>query len=230
MRPGLTDKVLIFLNGGGMCWRSATRDAKKGALVLTADDPANDVSVREGILDYANEKNPVRDWTMVFVPYCTGDAQLGTSEVEYIQPGQKSDGKTFKFRHGGAANIEAVMDWVYVNLKRPSTVLVAGSDAGAIASPVIAARMARHYPRARIVQLGDGAGAYRSDSIPGMMAIWGATDYLQHDPSFRSLDSSSATFQQLYLMAARSPSRIHFAQVNYVDDPVQVAFLGSLWR
>jgi len=115
---------------------------------MSADDRANDVSNRAGILDYTNEKNPVRDWTMVFVNYCTGDAHLGSNEVEYIQLGAKSGDKTFSMRHGGAANLEAVLDWVYVNLKRPSNIFVAGVDAGALASPVVAARMARHYPRA----------------------------------------------------------------------------------
>ena len=228
VRPGLTDKVMIFLNGGGMCWRSATCDPKHPAVVMSADSPANDVSVRAGVLDYDNERNPLRDWTMVFVSYCTGDAHLGSSDVEYVEPGAKDDAKTFHIRHGGAANLEAVLDWVFVNLKRPTTILVAGSDAGAVASPVVAARVARHYPRARVVQLGDGAGSYRSDSIPAMMGIWGATDYLLHDPTYRSLDSADLDFQHLYLAAARAFPRIQFAQVNQVDDATQLAFLATL--
>ncbi len=228
VRPGLTDKVMIFLNGGGMCWRSATCDPKKTATVMSADDAANDVSVRSGILDYTNEKNPVREWTFVFVNYCTGDAHLGSSEVDYLQPGAKKDAKTFKIRHGGAPNVEAVLDWVYVNIKRPSTLFVAGSDAGAIASPVVAEKLARHYAGARVVQLGDGAGAYRSDSIPMMMSIWGAADYLQHDPAYRSLDSSGFTFQRLYTSASRSAPRIRFAQFNTEGDATQHAFLTSL--
>src|SRR4051812_16937283 len=228
VRPGLTDKVMIFLNGGGIFWRSATCDPRKPSVVMSADDPVNDVSVRTGILDYQNEKNPVREWTMVFVNYCTGDAHLGSSETEYARPGGKGDASSFKIRHAGAVNLEAVMVWVYVNLKRPSTVFVAGVDAGAVASPVVAAKMARHYRNARVIQLGDGAGSYRGDTIPVMMSIWGATDYLKQDPTYKSLDSAQLTFQRLYTMAARANPRVHFAQVNHVDDAVQEAFLGTL--
>jgi hypothetical protein len=228
VRPGLTDKVMIFLNGGGICWRSGTCDPRKPAAVMSADDPANDVSVRAGILDWQNDKNPVRDWTMVFVNYCTGDAHLGSSETEYARPGGRGDASSFKIRHGGAVNLEAVMDWVYVNLKRPSTIFVAGVDAGAIASPVVAAKMARHYRNARVVQLGDGAGSFRGDTIPVMMSIWGATDYLKQDPTYRSLDSAQATFQRLYTIAGRANPRMRFAQVNHVDDAVQEVMLGTL--
>lgn len=228
VRPGLTDKVMIFLNGGGMCWRSAQCDPRKPAVVMSADDAANDVAVRSGILDFQNEKNPVRDWTMVFVNYCTGDAHLGSSDVEYVRPGVKRDANSFHIRHSGAVNLEAVMDWVFVNLQRPSTVFVAGSDAGAVASPMVAARMARHYPRARVVQLGDGAGAYRGDSIPVIMGLWGAKDYLRQDPTYRSVDSSQLTFQRLYTAASQSAPRIRFAEINYVDDASQLATLSQL--
>jgi len=148
--------------------------------------------------------------------------------VEYIQLGAKSGDKTFSMRHGGAANLEAVLDWVYVNLKRPSNIFVAGVDAGALASPVVAARMARHYPRASVVQLGDGAGAYGGDSIPTMMSIWGANDYLKHDPTYRSLDSADFTFQRLYVAASKSSPRIRFAEVNAAEDATQLAFVASL--
>lgn len=223
VRPGLPDKVMILLNGGGACWRGQECDPRgKPAYTMTVDS-ANDVATRTGILDVSNEKNPVRDYTMVFVPYCTGDLHLGTRATEY-----ENGKRTFTVRHGGAANLEAVLDWVYANIRTPRTVFVAGISAGAVPSPVVAEKVARHYPRARVVQLGDAAGGYHAPAVPNVLAGWGATDYLHEDPAFRSVDSADFSFEQLYLAAARATPRVHFAQVNATDDATQLYFLGLM--
>ena len=228
VRPGLPDKVMIFLNGGGACWRAQECDPRGKPTYTMTSDSANDVSIRTGIFDVANPANPVRDYTMVFIPYCTGDVHLGTREVEYQSKDAKGAPRTFAVRHGGGANVEAVLDWVFTNIKSPRVMFVTGSSAGAVASPVIAAKVARHYPRARVVQLGDGAGGYHSDSVPNLLAGWGATEYLQADPAFRSLDSAEFTFERLYTASGRAAPRIHFAQVNSAEDATQLYFLSLL--
>jgi hypothetical protein len=224
VRPGLPDKVMIFLNGGGACWRAAECDPKSKPTYTMTADSANDASVRQGIFDVANEANPVRDYTMIYVPYCTGDVHLGTRTVDY----EKGAARTFAVRHEGAANLEAVLDWVYSNVRNPRMVFVTGVSAGAIPSPVVAAKVARHYPRARVVQLGDAAGGYQSPAVPALLAGWGATDYLQRDPAYRNLDSADFSFERLYLAASRSAPRVHFAQFNAAEDVTQLYFLALL--
>lgn len=228
VRPGLPDKVMIFLNGGGACWRAQECDPRGKPTYTMTSDSANDASVRSGIFDVANPANPLRDFTMVFVPYCTGDVHLGTREVEYESHDARGAPRTFTVRHGGGANVEAVLDWVYTNLRSPRIVFVTGVDAGAVPSPVIAAKVARHYPRARVVQLGDAAGGYHAASVPHLLAGWGATEYLQDDAAFRSLDSADFSFERLYVASARAAPRIHFAQVNTVEDATQFYFLSLL--
>jgi hypothetical protein len=223
VRPGLPDKVMIFLNGGGACWRAAECDPKARPTYTMTSDSANDASIRQGIFDVANEANPVRDYTMIYIPYCTGDVHLGTRTVDY-----EKSGKYFAVRHQGAVNLEAVLDWVYSNIKNPRLVFVTGVSAGAIPSPVVAAKVARRYPRARVVQLGDAAGGYEAPAVPALLAGWGAQDYLQRDPAYRNLDSTEFTFERLYLAASRSAPRVHFAQFNSAEDATQVYFLSLL--
>ena len=207
VRPGVPDKVLIFLNGGGMCWKGADCDPRGKPTYTTNADSANDASVRSGIFDVNNDANPFREYTMIFVSYCTGDAHVGSRTVEY-----ESKGRTFSIRHIGNDNVEGVLDWLYSTVRHPRTVFVAGMDAGAIASPVVAAKVARHYPRARVVQLGDGAGALRSNPSPEPFASWYAP----------------YTFERLYATAARTAPRVRYAQVNYIDDATQAAQLVQL--
>jgi hypothetical protein len=227
VRPGAPDKILVFLNGGGACWRAQECDPRHPTYTMTADS-ANDASIRTGIFNFDNAANPVRDFTMVFVPYCTGDVHLGSRLVEYQTKTAGGTARTFSVRHGGAANTESVLDWVYDRYKNPGVVVVTGVDAGAIPSPVVAAKMARHYPSARVVQLGDGAGGYHAKSVPAVLAGWGATEYLQEDELFRSLDSADADFERLYTASATAAPNVRYAQFNTVDDATQLAFLGLL--
>ena len=228
VRPGLPDKVLIFLNGGGACWRGQECDPKSRPTYTMTADSANDASVRQGIFDVANKDNPVREFTMVYVPYCTGDLHLGTRTIDYESKSASGATRTFAVRHEGAANTEAVLDWVYANVKTPRVVFVAGSSAGAVPSPVVAAKLARHYPRARVVQLGDAAGGYHTPAVTPVLAGWGATDYLRRDNAFRSLDSANFTFEALYIRAARAAPRVRFAQFNTTEDATQIFFLSLL--
>lgn len=229
VRPALPDKVLIFLNGGGACWKAQDCDPKGRPTYTTNVDSANDQSIRQGIFDLSNDENPVRDFTMVFVPYCTGDLHLGTRTVDYQIRDAKASAvkREFAVRHQGAENIDAVLDWVYSNVRTPQIVFITGSGTGALATPVIAEQVARHYPRARVVQLGDASGGIRSDSVPQVLASWGATDYLRKDPAFRTVDSSGFSAQRLYLAAGRSAPRVRYSQYNAAEDATQIALLAQ---
>jgi hypothetical protein len=158
--------------------------------------------MNRGLLDFQNPENPVRDFSMVFVPYCTGDVHLGTKRVAY------SD--RVAIEHRGAANARAAVDYLVRHFGDAEVVFVAGSSAGAISSPLVAARIAQRLPRARVVQLGDAAGAYRSPNVRDVLAVWGAP---------------GPTFESFYTDAVRLAPRVTYAQYNDVGDAVQRQFL-----
>ncbi|MET0341876.1 MAG: pectin acetylesterase-family hydrolase [Polyangiales bacterium] len=93
VRAGASSNLLIFLNGGGICYDdffcginpanvnsslpgenllAASLDIVSGALV-----PVRQVPPDAGIFK-KDPRNPVADWSMVYVPYCTGDLHAGT--------------------------------------------------------------------------------------------------------------------------------------------------------
>jgi hypothetical protein len=93
--------LALCLNGGGDCWNSATRfkplladdralfsgkdDQDAAAFykaeLLSRDGPAH----MTGLLDRTNPQNPVRDWSMLFVSYCTGDMHSGSNVPQPAQ-------------------------------------------------------------------------------------------------------------------------------------------------
>jgi hypothetical protein len=229
VRPGNSSHLLIFLDGGGACWTAENCDARR----QPSFNPALDTTVgrgrMDGIFDYAKPENPFSDYTTVYVPYCTGDVHLGDSVVMYHRPSQEGGGGgDYQIRHRGHANVQAVLSWLRARVPTPEAVFVAGASAGAIPSPYYAEAVARQYPRARITQLGDGAGGYRAPTVPGHLYHWGAAALLRRDPAYAALDSTALTYEALYMISARKAPRVMFAQINAADDETQRRFLGMV--
>jgi hypothetical protein len=58
-----SNKVMIFLEGGGACFSADTCGSNPANVPTTAQKPANVT----GVFDRANTQNPVGDWNFVYV-------------------------------------------------------------------------------------------------------------------------------------------------------------------
>ena len=83
-RRGTADGLVVFFNGGGACWNDATCSKPRlegdRAFFSGPDDedavgvykaellPGDGPSRMNGMFDRTNAQNPVRDWSMIFVP------------------------------------------------------------------------------------------------------------------------------------------------------------------
>jgi hypothetical protein len=188
VHEGDPHRLAIYFQGGGGCWnsRNCGLDGQKTFenAVDDGDRPWLNKAVAGGILDASNPANPLREFTIVFAPYCTADVHLGVRTERF----ETSDGKSLSIAYRGLANAQRVMDWMTHQYAEPKQVFVSGGSAGAIPSPIFASQLARHYPKAQVVQLGDGAGAYRTNRLAPQLELWGATRALKHDPLYGDLD------------------------------------------
>jgi hypothetical protein len=217
---------MVYFQGGGACWNGANCNLRGRSTFDAGVDSTDDPTHALGILDLDNPANPIRRYSIVFIPYCTADVHLGTRARTYTDAGRTSGGRrTYRIRHGGAANAGSALRWVYEHFDRPDVVFVTGSSAGAIPSPICAARIARHYPQARVVQLGDAGGGYHASAIPGILEWWGAARLLRDEPGYRSPDADALTFESFYVIAAREAPSVRFAQFNNAEDKTQLFFL-----
>jgi hypothetical protein len=227
VHEGDPQRVAIYFQGGGGCWnsRNCGLDGQRvfDASVDDSDRPWIKSTVVTGILDASNPANPLREFTIVFAPYCTADVHMGVNTVRF----ETSDGKNLTIAYRGLANSQRVMDWVTKTYTDPKTVFVSGGSAGAIPSPVFASQLARHYTKARVVQLGDGAGGYRTVRLAPQLELWGATRALKHDPLYRDLDVETANFEDFYSHAASVPN-LQLGQINSIEDRIQLFFLAQL--
>lgn len=227
-RPASTEKVAIYFQGGGACWM--------GEICALDRSPSYDPFVDEsdappptGIFDFRAEENPIRDFSVLFVPYCTADVHVGTATRTYeVAANDSLPAGTVEIRHSGLANATAALEWMYGRITDPRQILVTGVSAGALGSSVHAHDVAAHYPDADVVQLGDAAGGYRApDAVGSVLTSWGADETLERVTG-RAVDEWS--FETVYMGEARRADNLRMAQINYHEDEVQLGFLALLGR
>lgn len=125
------EKVVIYLQGGGVCYDSVTCGAQSPGLF----EALSDGMAQGGAMSSTASTNPFRDWTKVFLPYCTQDLHIGG--------GATSNYGSQTVERYGALNTRAslrylrdvlwaVMDAGDANGYRPDrlTVLLTGGSAG----------------------------------------------------------------------------------------------------
>jgi hypothetical protein len=218
--------VAIYFQGGGGCWNSRNCGLEGQRTfkdrVGEGDHPWTKQAAT-GIFDLQDPRNPLRNFTLILAPYCTADVHLGVRTSRF----ESAAGQRLDVHYRGLANAQRAMDWMSEQYREARVLFVTGGSAGAIASPVFAAQLARRYPRAQVVQLGDSAGGYRTARLPGQFSEWGATTALKHDPLFSDMRPAAVNFEELYVRASRV-SNLRLAQVNSDEDGIQRLMLKEI--
>jgi len=138
-----SNNVLIYFQGGGSCWDFSSCGGRKGIRGAInrdgiPDDFMDDCSIPSIMSPFVWRTHPLddyqtRDWTIIFLPYCTGDVFTGDTTATYTDPeGNASD---LVYHHAGHENVMAVLDWMtqgeYAKyFDDIPTLLVTGSSAG----------------------------------------------------------------------------------------------------
>ena len=220
---------MVYFQGGGACWNAETCDVKGRTQYFKPAVPAKERPHGNGLFDSTRTDNPVRGFTKVFIPYCTGDVHLGARTATYTVPDTAgTPAHTFDIHHNGGANADAALKWIYEHVAAPQTILVAGESAGSVPTPFYAAILAEHYVNARIVQVGDASNAY--DGVGSRAASWRIFSRLRGANAFRDMDTTRFNYLSLFQLAARSSPRITFAVVNSVQDSSQAFYLRTMDR
>jgi hypothetical protein len=230
VRHAAADRVMIYFNGGGACWSGETCDTtgsygrEPSYRPFATAEAGNDPRALGGAFDLDNPENPFRDWSQVFVSYCTGDVHLGTGESSY----QRQDGTNFVIHHRGRINAEAALAYLFANFAQPQRVFVAGGSAGAISSPVLAAIVADHYHEAKVIHFAGGGGGYRLPPPTELWRRWGVFEALPSIFDGKRYTAENTTLIGLYAMAATAYPDIAFHQYDTAYDAVQEQFHALL--
>ncbi len=157
-----SEDLLIFLSGGGACWSDM-------CLVLgEAEAGIPDT----GILNPELESNPVRDWNVMFLPYCDGSLFAGDADWD-----DDEDGQIDRY-HRGLRNASAALDVARERFPSPRRILLAGSSAGGFGTIVMTVLARLKWPNVPLFVVNDsGVGIVKADQpdfVAGLVEEWGA--------------------------------------------------------
>jgi len=195
-RKGSENSLLIYLNGGGAC-------ADKFFCNLNPVDVNHDLPIEflshgtpdliagvrtqrqqapeEGIFKRAEAANPVGKWSMIYVPYCTGDIHSGSrKDVEVPEvPGKQ--------QFTGRLNYEKFLDSFGPTFASSDNVLLTGSSAGGFGSLFNADYtiewFKKHGDKAKVKIVSDSGVPFQDKYMPACLQnkwrkYWGLDDIL----------------------------------------------------
>ena len=216
VREGDPKKLLVFFQGGGGCFDVTT--CEPGSLwfddsVDASDDPALSAG---GVLDVETAENPFRDYTMVYIPSCTGDVHTGSRVVKY---------GPHRVHQKGYFNARAALERTFRKVESPESVFVTGCSAGSVGSALHVDAILEQYPDARVTQVGDSLAFVFHR--PVSLAAWGTHEHFP--PWFRPARANGRWTMTEFLtaLAEQYPERT-FARFNYANDQVQHAFYQAV--
>ncbi len=217
VHEGDPTKVAFFLQGGGACFSPDTCVFEGGTYKVTVEDSENPAN-SAGLLDLADERNPLAGWSMVYVPYCTGDVHIGNADTDY--------GEGLTVHHKGSVNGTAALDGLAERFPDATEVFVTGESAGSVATPYYAGLAADRLPDARITVLADGSGAY--PDVPGINAaigaLWGTQNAVPDWPTNADVTPENWSLPGLFVRAGKHDPDITFARRDFAYDETQEFF------
>ncbi|WP_082569424.1 pectin acetylesterase-family hydrolase [Microbacterium sp. Root180] len=218
-------RVVIFLNGGGVCWDAAT-------CALTGDHGESDFydwsiqgtepENRSGMFDITRGDNPFSEYSFIYVSSCTGDAHLGNVTQDYSS--------SLTVEHRGYVNGTAALAYLAENYPDATEVIVVGKTAGSVAAPIYGGLVADLLPDATVTVFGAQSGAWPDDqrfNADILEGQWGAYSAMP-DWAVAGLGVREWGVPRFWSQAARHDPRLVLARFDFAFDP-QAASEVTRW-
>ncbi len=233
MHEGDPTKVAFVLEGGGACFSADTcggpkATAKPNLESDLTDEPGfvyRDGTPRpatDGLVDVANPDNPLAGYSVVYVPYCTGDLHLGDNTQDY--------GGGVVVEHKGRVNATTALEGMAREFPDAEEVVVVGFSAGSAGAPLYGGLAHDLLPDADIKVIADASGAYPGDeAITGAIGgLWGIFKDLPQWPEAAGQPLSAWSLPGLFVQTARHVPGVALATVDTAEDEVQRRFTGLI--
>lgn len=174
-KVGNPKKLAIYINGGGACFNEPTCAGNPKSFNQNDWNYLSQEFSTAGIFDVNNPLNPLKDFSFVFVPYCTGDVHSGT-KMNGLALGV-ADTQRFV----GAKNFIKAMNFIqpYFDYNKVEEVVLFGMSAGGYGVYVNFLEITRRFPNAKITVINDSGPLFSDDqAFPiclqlGFVAVFG---------------------------------------------------------
>ena len=221
--PRSTENVLIFMFGGGACWDWYTCSAGM-ALTLTRKAPTQDWVNGTGIFSQNDPANPFRDFTIVTVPYCTGDVYVGDSQINH---GSKD--YPYQLNHKGYDNALFTLQEAARLFSDTKKVVLMGTSAGGIGAYTHMKNLNRLFPNSEKFVISDAGTPFQPPFVSEkvyetVLQNWNAYKGFPVDSNFRPASHFGAVLE----FNRKQFPHIKFGLISSYADYVMSGFAYAL--
>jgi hypothetical protein len=222
-------RLLIYMEGGGACYNQSTCYTLHTAAYFTSGYGESDftgeatstdyLAQPNGLFDRTSAINPFKDYSFVYVPYCTGDVHAGNNVIQL-------GSKTAHFV--GFNNVRAYLNRLYPTFRSAERVVLAGSSAGGFGAVLNWWQTQRAFGNIRVDVI-DDSGTYMP---PDILADGNGSDVTEfttwnlastRPPGCSSCATAIDTIYDFY--SAQFPNS-RGALLSYTQDTVLPSFDG----
>jgi hypothetical protein len=225
-----SSRVLLYLEGGGACWSDLTCFNLMTASYISTGYGEAEFTVEStdvtylaepgGFFDRTASANPFKDYSYVYVPYCTGDVFAGDAVQEY-------SGGTVHFE--GWKNMGEYLSRIIPTFSGTDRVILGGSSAGGFGAALNWWRVQEGFGSVR-VDLIDDSGTAMPDDILGDAGVGLEQTWLSQwnvgaalPPGCTTCAADLSTIYGYYETAFPSHRG---ALLSYTEDSVLPTFFG----
>jgi hypothetical protein len=207
---------MIYLEGGGACFNELCDFTAYSIPFVPPPD---------GIFDRQNALNPIADWNMIYVPYCTGDIWAGDTDTML-------GGRTRHFH--GYRNIAKYLELWVPTFPQVDTVLVTGISAGGFGSGINAPQIADAFgPSRQMVLIDDSGMPFSNKVLPPclqeqMRSVWGLEKTILAHCGQDCPDPNDFASGLLNHLANAYPD-MHAGLFSFTADAVVAGYFGFGW-
>lgn len=152
-RKGNQNKLLIVLDGGGMIFDRLSAAYPSGDTYVEGTlsfydatcKPSKNAYARLGMFHEKCRKSPWFGWTMLYVPYASGDFHAGAGDFFY----KDTEGKEKIFHAHGNFNLHLCLDFIKRFCPQPEQLTVLGCSAGGFATALVGNDILDSFPDCR---------------------------------------------------------------------------------
>lgn len=171
--------LLVYMKGGGACW-SGKSCGNGLARPLTRVEHSVEWNNGKGIHNHQSTANPfARDYDLISIPYCTGDAFIGDSVAMYTD-----SKKPMVIRHVGFKNVKLSLEMARQFVPKPDKAVLLGCSAGGIGAFFHLRNFRAAFPESQQYVISDAGLPIKPPHIYGdayeeIMNAWAVKQHLQ---------------------------------------------------
>lgn len=215
-RSGTSDDVLIYQQVGGACFNKAMCDVSDwgGA---PFQKPSG-----MGIFDFDNAENPVRDYNMIFIPYCTGDVHSGS------RPNAQVDGVKGEHQFVGGDNFRLYLKRIVPTFPNAKKIVFAGWSAGGFGTILNFVDLKKAFGEdVPVVVISDGGPPLRAEYfkpclVEKLINTWELDEYVPDDcPDCLRSDAGGLATLLEYILK-KYPDTVYGVDSAYKDAVIRM--------